>query len=200
MNISWCKVDVNVSVSVTIIRTWIWNSSHIDGCLLRWQEQMRNIQHFQIFFHVPNTFWWLLNFERYVHVYLSFRCIFLICSCHLSNHPSICGLFHILMMVTETETLTSTLHHDIFPYLDYIFFLQPSYIYIYIYIYILIARVILLRWDHTSTTVWMHHVNFDKAFAKKNWLELRKNAACSFEENLGAVTKKYLLDSHLPPI
>ena len=36
MNISWCKVDVNVSVSVTIIRTWIWNSSHIDGCLLRW--------------------------------------------------------------------------------------------------------------------------------------------------------------------
>ena len=42
-----------------------------------------------------------LNFERYVHVYLSFRSIFLICSCHLSNHPSICELFHIqvLMMV-----------------------------------------------------------------------------------------------------
>ena len=39
------------------------------------------------------------------------------------------------MMVTETETLTSTLHHNIFTYLDYVFLL-PSYIYIYIYIYI----------------------------------------------------------------
>ena len=28
----------------------------------------------------------------------------------------------VLMMVTETETLTSTLHHDIFNYLDYVFF------------------------------------------------------------------------------
>ena len=33
----------------------------------------------------------------------------------------------ILMMVTETETLTSTLHHNIFTYLDYIFFPLPSY-------------------------------------------------------------------------
>ena len=47
------------------------------------------ILHFLIFFHVPNTFWWLLNFERYVHFYLSFRCIFPICFCHLNNHPSI---------------------------------------------------------------------------------------------------------------
>ena len=38
----------------------------------------------------------------------------------------------VLMMVTETETLTSTLHYNIFLYLDYGFFLQPSYIYIYI--------------------------------------------------------------------
>ena len=52
----------------------------------------------------------------------------------------------VLMMVTETETLTSTLHHNIFTYLDYGFFyylhtvgFYPfllSYIYIYIYIYI----------------------------------------------------------------
>ena len=51
----------------------------------------------------------------------------------------------VLMMVTETETLTSTLHHNIFTYLDYVFFcylhtvgFYPyllSYIYIYIYIY-----------------------------------------------------------------
>ena len=51
------------------------------------------IQHFQICFHVPDTFLWLLNYERYVHVCASFRCIFLICSCHLSKHPSQCELF-----------------------------------------------------------------------------------------------------------
>ena len=36
------------------------------------------------------------------------------------------------MMVTETETFTSTLHHNIFTYLDYIFSLQPTYL-IYMY-------------------------------------------------------------------
>ena len=49
-------------------------------------------------------------------------------------------------MVIKTETFTSTLHHDIFTYLDYIFscYLHTvgfypyllSYIYIYIYIYL----------------------------------------------------------------
>ena len=39
----------------------------------------------------------------------------------------------VLMMVTETETLTSTLRHNKFTYLDNVFLL-PSYIYIYIYI------------------------------------------------------------------
>ena len=38
-----------------------------------------------------------------------------------------------LMMVTETETLMSTLHHNIFTYLDYVF--SATFIYIYIYIY-----------------------------------------------------------------
>ena len=37
----------------------------------------------------------------------------------------------VLMMVTETETLKSTLHHNIFSYLDYIF--SATFIYIYIY-------------------------------------------------------------------
>ena len=36
----------------------------------------------------------------------------------------------VLMMVTETETLMSTLHHDIFIYLDYVFSVT---LYIYIY-------------------------------------------------------------------
>ena len=51
----------------------------------------------------------------------------------------------VLMMVTETETLTSTLHHNIFTYLDYVFsatFILSDFIHIYFdiytYIYILI--------------------------------------------------------------
>ena len=45
-----------------------------------------------------------------------------------------CELFYIqvLTMVIITETLTSTSHHDIFTYLDYIF---SCYLHIYIYIY-----------------------------------------------------------------
>ena len=43
-------------------------------------------------FVFPDTFKWLLNYESYVHVYVSFRCIFLICSCHLSKHPLLCEL------------------------------------------------------------------------------------------------------------
>ena len=42
------------------------------------------------------------------------------------------------MMVTETETLTSTLHHNIFTYLDYVFFcfILSDFIHIYfIHIY-----------------------------------------------------------------
>ena len=42
----------------------------------------------------------------------------------------------VLMMVTETETLTSTLHHNIFTYLDYVFFCYLHWcVYIYIYIH-----------------------------------------------------------------
>ena len=51
------------------------------------------IQHFQICFHVPDTFLGLLNYKRYVHVCVSFRCIFLIYSFHLSKLPSLCELF-----------------------------------------------------------------------------------------------------------
>ena len=44
-----------------------------------------------------------------------------------------------LMMVTETETLTSTLHHNIFTYLDSVFsatFILSDFIHIYFDIYI----------------------------------------------------------------
>ena len=36
----------------------------------------------------------------------------------------------VLMIVTETETLTSTLHHNIFTYLDYVFSATSIYHYL----------------------------------------------------------------------
>ena len=44
----------------------------------------------------------------------------------------------VLMMFTETETLTSTLHNNIFTYLGYVFSATFIYIYIHIYTYIYI--------------------------------------------------------------
>ena len=68
-----------------------------------------------------------------------------------------CELFYIqvLTMVIITETLTSTSHHDIFTYLDYIFFLLPSYcrilsIFTFIYIYIII-KLFPYRYVNTHT-------------------------------------------------
>ncbi len=91
-------------------------------------------------------------FPRAKHVLMTFE-FWTLCAClsifslyisHLllssQHHPSICELFHIqvLMMVIKTETLTSTLHHDIFTYLDYIF---SCYLHIYIYKIVFSMRI-----------------------------------------------------------
>ena len=82
---------------------------------------------------MPNTFWWLLNFERYVHVYLSFRCIFPICFCHLNNHPSI--LWTILYPSPDDGYYNRNVNVDFTSWYIHLFglyfFLLPSYIYIY---------------------------------------------------------------------
>ena len=92
------------------------------------------ILHFLIFFHVPKTFWWLLNFERYVHVYLCFRCIFLICSCHLGNHPSI--LWTILYPSPDDGYYNRNVNVDFTSWYIHLFGLYvfpATFIYIYIY-------------------------------------------------------------------
>ena len=72
---------------------------------------------------MPDTFLWLLNYKRFVHVYVCFIVYF-------SFAPVISASIHryvnyfdiqVLMMVAETKTLTSTLHHNIFTYLGYVF-------------------------------------------------------------------------------
>ena len=111
--------------------------------------------------------YFLIFFPRAKHVLMTFE-FWTLCVCfiylfvvYFSFAPVIsavthryCELFYIqvLMMVIITETLTSTSHHDIFTYLDYIFscylhtvgfypyllsYIYIIYIYIYIYIYII---------------------------------------------------------------
>ena len=97
---------------------------------------------------------WFMNarctFMYLFVVYFSFAPVISASIHHYVNYFDI----QVLMMVTETETLTSTSHHNIPTYLDYIF--SDSFIlsdfnlsllsYIYIYIYILSLLGILLRW------------------------------------------------------
>ena len=63
----------------------------------------------------------------------------------------------VLMIVTETEMLTSTLHHNKFTYLDYVFLL-PSYIYIYIYIYVCVCVCVRCLNIHVTA---INTANFD---------------------------------------
>ena len=122
---------------------------------------------------MPNTFWWLLNFERYVHVYLSFRCIFLICSCHLNNHPSI--LWTILYPSPDDGYYNRNVNVDFTSWYIHLFglyfFLLPSYcrilsiftfIYIYIYIYNLINRITMIR-KSSKHCIW-HTKALDSSF------------------------------------
>ena len=76
-----------------------------------------------------------------------------------------CELFYIqvLMMVIKTETLTSTSHHDIFTYLDYIFscYLHTvgfyPYLLSYIYIYILYhTHIHIHSHTHTHTHIYIY--------------------------------------------
>ena len=83
----------NMDDSKRSIYMKIYSLLHIFQLMGGFVSFLWEIQHFQIFFHVPDTFLWLLNYERYVHVFVSFRCIFLICSCHLSKHPLLYELF-----------------------------------------------------------------------------------------------------------
>ena len=69
-----------------------------------------------------------------------------------------CELFYIqvLTMVIITETLTSTSHHDIFTYLDYIF---SWYLHIYIYISLFKTLSYFSLWHHICFGLaWSTHI------------------------------------------
>ena len=115
------------------------------------------VEYFSINGRFLSCFFWKSNIFKYVstcqtcsfyfwimNAMCTFMYLFVV---YFSFDPGISASIHrygnyfdiqVLMMVTETETLTSTLHHNIFTYLDYAF--SATFIYIYIYIYIKIGR------------------------------------------------------------
>ena len=126
---------------------------------------------------MPNTFWWLLNFESYVHVYLSFRCIFLICSCHLSNHPSI--LWTILYPSPDDGYYNRNVNVDFTSWYIHLFglyfFLLPSYcrilsIFTFIYKYI---RNIIKHNERMNTLLYKNIISHTLFLKGWCWLCVR---------------------------
>ena len=119
-------------------------SIHMKTYLLRIFEKSNIFKYFSTCQTRSDDFWILNAMCMFMYLFVAYFSFAPVISASTHRH---CELFHIqvLMMVAETETLTSTLHHDIFTYLDYIlscnlhtvgfFPYLLSYIYIYIYIY-----------------------------------------------------------------
>ena len=109
------------------------------------------------------------------------------------------------MMVTETETLGSTLHHNEFTYLDYVFsatFILSDfdpylllYIYIYIYIYMFVSPTVsyegqpfMKRNVHMLTTLTQATLSFGRRIHSISFhptlLNLLRQSVCLVPSNL----------------
>ena len=82
-----------------------------------------------------------------------------------------CELFYIqvLTMVIITEMLTSTSHHDIFTYLDYIF---SCYLHIYIYVYIFFCLLVCLLSVNLDETRHVKSFRLKECFNCFYWMRL----------------------------
>ena len=101
-NILWCKVDVNVSDSVTIIRTL-------------------DIKIVHIAMDASNDFWIMNAMCTFLYLFVVYFSFAPVISARIHRYVNYFYI-QVLKMVTETETLTSTLHHHKFTYLDYYVF------------------------------------------------------------------------------
>ena len=87
-----------------------------------------------------NDFWIMNAMCTFVYLFVVYFSFAPVISASIYRYVNYFDI-HVLMMVTETETLTSTLHHNIFIYLDYVFsatFILSDFIHIYFHIYIYI--------------------------------------------------------------
>ena len=66
-----------------------------------------------------NEFWIMNAMCTFVYVFVVYFSFAPVISANIHRYVNYFDI-QVLMMVTETETLTSTLHHNIFTYLDYV--------------------------------------------------------------------------------
>ena len=92
-----------------------------------------------------NDFWIMNAMCKFMYLFVVYFSFAHVISASVHRYVN-CSDIKVLMMVTETETLTSTLHHNIFTYLDYVFF---CYLYIIIFI---ISHYLFF----SSYNVWKH--------------------------------------------
>ena len=76
-----------------------------------------------------NDFWIMNAMCTFMYLFVVYFSFASVISASIHRYVNYSGI-QVQMMVTETETLTSILHHNIFTYLDYVF--SPTFIYIYI--------------------------------------------------------------------
>ena len=88
-------------------------------------------------------FWIMNSMYRFMYLFVVYFSFAPVISASIHRYVNY-FVIQVLMMATETETLTSTLHHNIFTY-----FVRPKYIFKYIYIYIYRER-------DTSIHTYMH--------------------------------------------
>ena len=91
---------------------------------------------------------WIMNaMYTFMHLFVMYFSFAPVISSSIHRYVNYFDI-QVRMMVTETETLTSTLHHNIFTYLDYVIFC-----YLHIYIYIVIHRQTVSFYQNSS--VWL---------------------------------------------
>ena len=111
--------------------------------LNKWKVLSRFFGKFNVFKYVSTCqkrsydFWIMNAMCMFVYLFVEYFSFPSVISASIHRYVNYFDI-QVLMMVTETKMLTSTLHHNIFTYLDYVFLL-PSHIYMYIYIYIYIC-------------------------------------------------------------
>ena len=79
-----------------------------------------------------NDFWIMNTTGTFMYLFVVYFLFAPVISTSIHHYVNYLDI-QVVMMVTETKTLTSTLHHNIFTYLDYVF--SAAFIYIYIYIW-----------------------------------------------------------------
>ena len=102
---------------------------------------LRNTQR-QVSFHMYTDFWIMNTMCTFMYLFVVYFSFAPVISASIHRYVNYFDI-QVLTMVTETETLTSTLHQNIFTNLDYVFFcyLHTVRFYPYLLSYLLIYKI-----------------------------------------------------------